>query len=116
MLGAAPLRMTPEEHDRAVAVTSHAPHVLAYALSALATKREAAGEPISALAAGGFHSATRVAASSPALWSEICLANRTEVLGALHGFQSELSRMIVALESADNALIEAAFARGHRGS
>ena len=114
-VGATPLQMTPEAHDRAVAVTSHAPHVLAYALSALAKEREASGEPISQLAAGGFHSATRVAASSPALWAQICLANRANVLDALADFRAALDEMTLALASGDAAALESALAKGHRG-
>ena len=114
-VGATPLRMTPEQHDRAVALTSHMPHVLAYALSALAKEREAGGEPISALAAGGFHSATRVAASSPALWAQICLENRENVLEALADFRLVLEELTDALASGDPAALERALAKGHKG-
>lgn len=114
-VGAVAIFLTPQEHDRAVSVTSHAPHVLAYALSALAKEREATGEPISALAAGGFHSTTRVAASSPALWAQICLANRENVLEALSGFRATLDELTGALESRDAEVLERAFAKGHKG-
>ena len=114
MLGATPVFMTPEAHDRAVAVTSHAPHVLAYVLSALAKDREADGERLMALAAGGYHSATRVAASSPALWSDICLENRDEVLAALYELLAGISGAVRALEASDGAALEAILSRGHR--
>ena len=115
VVGASPIFLTPEEHDRAVSVTSHAPHVIAYALSALAKEREASGESISALAAGGFHSTTRVAASSPMLWAQICRANRLNVLDALSGFRATLDQMTAALESGDAEALERAFAKGHKG-
>src|SRR5690606_29838374 len=76
LLGAHPLVMTPEEHDRAVAVTSHLPHAVAAAL-VLALVREGAALPAAfQLAAGGFRDTTRIASGNPSLWRDICLSNR----------------------------------------
>jgi prephenate dehydrogenase len=68
-LGARPVRMSPEEHDRAAAVASHLPYAFALALSARAGRR-----PL--LAAGSFRSATRVAAQPPAMGLDLLLTNR----------------------------------------
>lgn len=114
-LGARPMVLTPDAHDRAVAVTSHLPHALAFALYAVARRRAEGGDDaLFALAAGGFHSATRVAASSPELWRDICLSNRREVLSAARDLAREFSALLDALEAGDSAATLAAFEAGHR--
>jgi len=70
-LGARLLFCTPEEHDAAVAVTSHVPHLVANALV-----RQAAGSPLTRVLVGGaFRDQIRVAASDPVLWTEILTLN-----------------------------------------
>jgi prephenate dehydrogenase len=113
-LGARPLLLSPERHDAIVAVTSHAPHALAYALSALARTRAETEPELFALAAGGFHSTTRVAASDPALWTQICLANRESVLDVLRELTGRLEATVDALERADADALEALFTAGRR--
>ncbi len=113
-LGARSLRLTPERHDSIVAVTSHGPHVLAYALYALARERALSEPELFALAAGGFHSTTRVAASAPALWTQICLANREPVIDVLRGLQGRVDSAIAALEAGDEAALNTLFTQGHR--
>ncbi len=113
-LGARPLLLDPERHDRIVAVTSHLPHLLAFALYEMAGERAAVDPDLFALAAGGFHSTTRVAGSSPALWTDICRTNRTEVLAAARAFEAALGRAIAALERDDAGALHAAFTRGQR--
>ncbi len=113
-LGAKPLRLSPERHDAIVAVTSHAPHALAYALHALARTRAEAEPELFSLAAGGFHSTTRVAASDPALWTQICLANRTSVRDVLDDLIGRLEETCDALERADAEALETLFSAGRR--
>ncbi len=92
-VGAEPVRLTAEEHDRAVALTSHVPQVVASALKVLAARRNAE------LAAGpGFASATRVAGGSDAMWSDIFATNRDEVARALRELSGELEQAAVDLE------------------
>ncbi|MBP7147741.1 MAG: prephenate dehydrogenase/arogenate dehydrogenase family protein [Acidobacteria bacterium] len=84
--GARPLVLGAEAHDRAVAYVSHLPQVIARALAAgLATRG-----PAAALAAGGFRSATRVAASPAALWRPVLEANRDAVAAELDEFADRL--------------------------
>ena len=114
-LGARPQVMTPEAHDRAVAVTSHLPHAMAFALYAIARQRASAGDDaLFALAAGGFHSATRVAASSPALWRDICMANRQETVSAARAFAQALGGIVGALERGDDIALLKCLEAGHR--
>jgi prephenate dehydrogenase len=82
-LGARPVRLTPDRHDRLVAFASHLPQVASTSLMGLAAAEEAGEPEILLLAAGGFRDLTRLAASNPSLWSEILLANREQVAGAI---------------------------------
>ena len=111
-LGARPVRLDPETHDRAVAGISHLPHVVAAALvSAVASETEPSRERLRLLIAGGFKSTTRIAASSPEMWRDICLTNRDALLEALKEFEEELSLFTRALEDRNGASLLEAFER-----
>lgn len=74
-LGARPVRMDPDRHDRLVAMVSHLPQVASTALMAVASQEEAGEPELLLLAAGGFRDLTRLAASSPSLWRDILRDN-----------------------------------------
>ena len=96
LLGARPLRMTAEEHDRAVAVISHLPQVLAAALVREAMQStDALG-----LAAGSFRDLTRVAASDPDAWAGVLIANRAMVTSSIRGFVDRLGAWAGAIDGA----------------
>lgn len=77
-----------DDHDDAVAHTSHVPHVAAQALTAVLGDRE---RPLrAALSGGGYRDMTRVARSDPALWAEILTANRAAVVSALDELSDSL--------------------------
>ncbi|HYG72291.1 MAG TPA: prephenate dehydrogenase/arogenate dehydrogenase family protein [Actinomycetota bacterium] len=101
--GARPIRMDPARHDRLIAVVSHLPQVAATTLMALAATDEASDPEILRLAAGGFRDLTRLAASDPALWSGILLANRVAVMTAIDRYSERLGAMrdLVARGDAD---------------
>jgi prephenate dehydrogenase len=92
-LGANVFRLSPSEHDRAVAAISHVPHVVASAL--------AAGTPPEyfPLVAGGWLDATRIAAGDPELWRQILSQNRSHVLNGIAAFEKVLAALRDALES-----------------
>jgi prephenate dehydrogenase len=92
-IGARPVRMDAERHDRLVAIVSHLPQVASTALMALAATEEAGEPEILLLAAGGFRDLTRLAASSPALWSDILLSNREAIGRAIDLYVERLSRL-----------------------
>ena len=97
-LGARVVVWDAEVHDRAVAAISHLPHVVAWALMDAVHRYEPAALDI---VAGGFRDTTRIAASDPAVWREILLANRDEVavsLGAYREALAELERLIARAE------------------
>ncbi len=97
LLGARPVRMTAAEHDRAVALVSHLPQLLAASLMNEATDR---GEVLD-LVAGSFRDLTRVAASDPTLWVDVLHANRVAVLEVLDEYIARLGHFTSALEGDD---------------
>jgi prephenate dehydrogenase len=78
-IGAQVLRMTPENHDAAFAAVSHLPHLLAFAFFS-SVANQPAGRDFMSLAGPGFRDFTRIAASDPAVWRDILMANREEIL------------------------------------
>ena len=94
-LGMRTFAMDAAVHDRRLALVSHLPHAAAFAL-ALAAAR--AGDPILAeLVGGGFRDTTRIAASSPALWTDILRAS-PELPAALDSYVGTLRRLRAALD------------------
>jgi prephenate dehydrogenase len=110
-LGARPVEMDAALHDAAVARSSHLPHVVAAAL-AEAAGRGAPAEMVRLLVAGGFKSTTRIAASSPEMWRDICLTNRPALLAALADFEAALGRFRAQLEAGSEEGLLEAFAQG----
>ena len=96
-LGAKVTRLEPVEHDRQVARISHLPHAVAAALV------HAAGSSGLPLAGPGYRDTTRVAAGPSALWAEILLGNRREVLAGLQELRTDLQGLETALEKGDTA-------------
>jgi prephenate dehydrogenase len=107
-LGARVRVMEPEEHDRALALTSHLPHLTASALAATVPAE------LLDLSATGFRDATRLAAGSPDVWTAILHANRDAVLAALDAYRDRLDLFRRALESADRALIAQLLGEGRQ--
>lgn len=96
-LGARVIAMDPLQHDRAVSVISHLPHVMAMALMNLALQR-AEEYPLLRLAAGGFRDMTRIAASDAGLWLDILMENREAVRESLQECVSAMQRIGGLLE------------------
>lgn len=97
-LGGRVIQMSHEEHDRAVALVSHLPHVIAAALARVPT------DAAMRIAATGFGDTTRVAAGSPELWTAILSSNRGCVLTALDEFESQLAALRAALAAGPGEL------------
>lgn len=109
-LGARPVRMDAARHDRLVAVVSHLPQVASTALMGLAATEEAGEPEILLLAAGGFRDLTRLAASSPHLWSDILLANREEIARAIDLYVKRLGGLREMVLGERGSDVERAFA------
>ena len=102
--------MAPDEHDRVFAAVSHLPHLLAFALvSQIADEPDA--ERKFALAGAGFLDFTRIAASSPSMWRDICLANRDAIGAELGAYRSLLDGLQRALDSADGMALQRVFSQ-----
>ncbi|QWT25389.1 prephenate dehydrogenase [Subtercola sp. PAMC28395] len=95
-LGGSLVEMTPEAHDRSVALVSHVPQVV----SSLMARRlvDAPGAAVN-LAGQGLRDVTRIAASDPELWVQILGANAAPVASILRLFSDDLERMIETLEA-----------------
>ena len=111
-VGAATLLLSPDAHDAMLAVTSHLPHVLASALMHQAAQTQQTHPQTQRLTAGSFADATRVAASSPDIWRDVCLTNRNALLHALRQHRAELDTLEAAVAAGDAAGLEAFFAGG----
>jgi prephenate dehydrogenase len=83
--------MDPGEHDQALALTSHLPHLLAAALSSILPAE------LEEFTANGFRDTTRIAAGDPPLWTAIFSQNRLALLGALGRLDAQLARFREAL-------------------
>lgn len=92
-VGATPLILDPQTHDQLLAVTSHVPHVTAAALVHLFSKTQDDHEVVQKLIAGGWRDSTRVAAGSPEMWRDICLANSTAIGENLDEVIAELQKL-----------------------
>jgi prephenate dehydrogenase len=108
--GAQVSEMSAPQHDRVFASVSHLPHLLSYALV-----DQILASPDAALkfsfAAGGFRDFTRIAASSPEMWRDICVANRAALLAELDAYTDVLATLRSAIAAGDGAALEAVFAR-----
>ncbi len=100
-LGTKVLFLSPEVHDELVAFTSHLPHILATSLTNLIREIAEKEERILSLMGEGFRDTTRIAASPPSMWKEICLANKERVLSAIKRFKVVLSEMEEALSKGE---------------
>ncbi len=100
-LGAEVTLLSPEEHDRALAATSHLPHLVAAVLAA------STPEEWLRLAATGWADATRIAAGDPQLWTQIFGQNRSAVIDALRRFEHRLSQFEQALTAPDAVALSA---------
>ena len=108
--GATIISMPAAEHDAILATTSHLPHLLAYALVDQLAQAPASRRVFDYIG-NGFRDMTRIAASDPVMWRDICLANRTAVLQAISGYRAQLDRLAQAIDNADATQLEAFFAR-----
>jgi prephenate dehydrogenase len=110
-LGARPVRMPGDRHDRLVAFVSHLPQVASTALMDLAATEEADEPEILLLAAGGFRDLTRLASSDARLWSSILLANRDQIAGAIELYVERLQRLRDDVVAGRDPAVESTFAR-----
>lgn len=93
---AVPVVMEPRAHDHAVALVSHAPHLVS---ALMAARLEDAADTATRLAGQGVRDVTRIAGSDPRLWIEILGANASAVADVLAGFADDLNETVTALRA-----------------
>ena len=105
-------RMDPDHHDLVLAVTSHAPHLIAYTMVGVADdlSRVTDSEVIQ-YSAAGFRDFTRIAASDPTMWRDVFLANKDATLEILGRFTEELFALQRAIRRGDGAHLHDYFTR-----
>jgi prephenate dehydrogenase len=113
MCGATPVLFTPEDHDDAVARTSHLPHLLAALVAARLTE---APQGHLVLSGQGVRDVTRIAAGDPRLWRQIVAANRTALAGLLRQVRADLDILLAALDEDDPETVTAVLDRGVAGT
>ncbi|MDO4644098.1 MAG: prephenate dehydrogenase [Cardiobacteriaceae bacterium] len=91
-VGACTFRMSAVEHDAIFAAVSHMPHVLAFSY-VHQIQDHADAELYLNFAASGFRDFTRIASSHPAIWTDICLANRFSLLDLIQGQRTQLDKV-----------------------
>ncbi|WP_139653250.1 prephenate dehydrogenase/arogenate dehydrogenase family protein [Raoultibacter phocaeensis] len=109
-LGARVISLPREDHDEAVAVVSHVPHIVASSLVELASRHADDQQALFRLAAGGFKDSTRIAAGSPKLWSGIVFDNADALSRGLAEMQGILGQFATALETGDRETMRALLA------
>lgn len=97
-IGAKVVEMTPEIHDELIAYSSHLPHIVAASLADLVRMQD---KKILPLLASGFKDTTRIAASHPVMWSDICLTNQEEILKSISEFKKILDKWQKLIEQAN---------------
>lgn len=108
LCGADIYELSPAAHDRVFAAVSHLPHLLSYALVHDLAVREDA-DLFFTFAASGFRDFTRIAASHPEMWRDICLANREALLDELDVYRAQLDELRLALAKSDGERLEEVF-------
>jgi prephenate dehydrogenase len=91
----------PDEHDFLTGIVSHFPHLVASSLVRVAQHHAKEKPLIQQLAAGGFRDITRIASSSPKMWSDIVSQNKSHLLTLLHEWKNEMDTVIEFVEKGD---------------
>lgn len=108
LCGAEIYELDPVKHDEVFAAVSHLPHLLAFALVEDLARREDV-EVYFKYAGSGFRDFTRIAASHPEMWRDICIANRRALIVELERYQSRLDNLRMALVCRDDRSLDKVF-------
>ena len=111
-MGASVEQMDPDHHDLVLAVTSHAPHLIAYTMVGVADDlRRVTDSEVIRYSAAGFRDFTRIAASDPTMWRDVFLNNKDATLEILGRFTEELFALQRAIRTGDGDHLHAYFTR-----
>ncbi len=104
--------MDPAHHDHVLAITSHLPHLIAYAIVGTATDLENhLRKEVIKFSAAGFRDFTRIAASDPIMWRDVFLNNKDAVLEVLGRFTEDLTALQRAIRRGEGDTLEQSFTR-----
>lgn len=104
--------MDPEHHDLVLAIVSHLPHIIAYNIVGTADDLESVTKSeVIKYSASGFRDFTRLAASDPTMWRDVCLANRDAILEMLARFSEDLASLQRAIRWGDGEQLFDLFTR-----
>jgi prephenate dehydrogenase len=104
-LGATPVAIDPDAHDRLVAMTSHVPHVLANVVANQTGAARVEGHEPLAHAGGSLRDMTRIAGANPRIWVDILLDNADAVRAALQEHRRRVEQVEAALEQGDAGFV-----------
>jgi cytidylate kinase len=112
--GARVERMDADLHDLLLARASHLPQLVSTTLAAALVEERVKDRFAATYGAGGLRDTTRLAASSPEMWRDICLTNRDAILDALKLFSGAYAELERLIENSDSDGVEALFKRAAR--
>lgn len=105
-------QMDPDHHDRVLAVVSHLPQLISYNIVGTASDLETVTESeVIKYSASGFRDFTRLAASDPTMWRDVCLHNKEAILEMLSRFSEDLASMQRAIRWEDGKKLFDLFTR-----
>ncbi len=107
--GAQVLLMDADTHDRVFAAVSHVPHVAAYAMVNTVAELNTSTENYIDFSGAGFKDFSRIAASSPEIWKDICLMNRANIVEIIDRYEVALDKLKKAINAGDGAAMEKLF-------
>ncbi|AHG47104.1 cyclohexadienyl dehydrogenase [Rhizobium leguminosarum bv. trifolii CB782] len=111
-LGSKVDEMDAEHHDKVLAIVSHLPHIIAYNIVGTADDLETVTESeVIKYSASGFRDFTRLAASDPTMWRDVCLHNRDAILEMLARFSEDLAYLQRAIRWGEGDKIFELFTR-----
>ncbi|AXS38850.1 prephenate/arogenate dehydrogenase family protein [Breoghania sp. L-A4] len=104
--------MDPDHHDLVLAITSHLPHIIAYNIVGTADDLQTVTKSeVIKYSASGFRDFTRLAASDPTMWRDVCLHNKDAILEMLSRFSEDLSAVQRAIRWGDGQALFDLFTR-----
>jgi len=104
--------MDPLHHDKVLAITSHLPQLIAYCIVDTATDLEShLQSEVIKFSASGFRDFTRLAASDPVMWRDVCLKNRDAVLDVLSQFTEDLTALRRSIRRGEGEALQKIFTR-----
>ncbi len=107
--------MDPAHHDMTLAIVSHLPHIIAYNIVGTADDLETVTKSeVIKYSASGFRDFTRLAASDPTMWRDVCLHNRHAILEMLSRFSEDLASLQRAIRWGDGDKLFETFTRARR--